>query len=479
MTDPSGTPELSTLPPSRWRGRLALAACALLLLIGLTAPLQQWLLLNALQHDILGLNQDFRRIPALVTPCLRGEPEAFARLAQLQDHLRQSMAAIEARQRDDSLLLNQYAHTRLQTLQQVWQPPLNDLSQFVMLERPVTQLATSLTRAQGALKNLAQLTEEFAALKLKKGGKEEASAAHELALITQQIGREALGLLVNNMGSAPTLQVARDLARFHGEIRRLKNEADTNLQARLMRIEALAEEAFAPLAWLEPLSQAGQTAERLSNPGTRLDETQQIAHAIEPDWQEFSERFVVSLALLALGLITLPLAIRLYRQDRTQLEHYWAAHEEALLPPSSDTPTSGSFLPASLRPQLPSRYISSQSLDDQLVPTQHRLAWLSAHVNDTEALALRLEQLASQASSLAVNASLEAARAGPQGHGIRAIAEEIQHFSDTSCQLAQQLGHLASGLRDGTQDVVDTLSTLRQPTTGSSAEETNSSCSNN
>lgn len=68
---------------------------------------------------------------------------------------------------------------------------------------------------------------------------------------------------------------------------------------------------------------------------------------------------------------------------------------------------------------------------------------LLARVSDTVGIAKMIAQLADQCNLLAINAQIEAARAGAQGRGFAVVAQEVRQLAD---QTKEQAGHIRAQL---------------------------------
>ncbi|NIA52352.1 chemotaxis protein [Massilia sp. TW-1] len=78
-----------------------------------------------------------------------------------------------------------------------------------------------------------------------------------------------------------------------------------------------------------------------------------------------------------------------------------------------------------------------------------------------------IQNLARQTNLLAINAAIEAARAGTSGRGFAVIASEVRELAERSRTAGQQIGNIAAQLRDASTSAIDeTCGTLAQACDG-------------
>lgn len=91
------------------------------------------------------------------------------------------------------------------------------------------------------------------------------------------------------------------------------------------------------------------------------------------------------------------------------------------------------------------------------------LGELSAEINNITQV---IEEIAAQTNLLALNAAIEAARAGEHGKGFAVVADEVRQLAERSSQATKQIASIIANIQAGTNDAV-----LAMGTTTAQAEE--------
>jgi|GEM_PF-1630374 len=115
-------------------------------------------------------------------------------------------------------------------------------------------------------------------------------------------------------------------------------------------------------------------------------------------------------------------------------------------------------------------------LKDKVAAIATQITQLSEQTNQIGTITTLVTDLANQTNMLALNASIEAVRAGEHGKGFAIIASEIRHLADRSKQSTDQINNLVNNInkainstvrvtKDGTQTVAEGMQ-LAQGTAG-------------
>ena len=101
--------------------------------------------------------------------------------------------------------------------------------------------------------------------------------------------------------------------------------------------------------------------------------------------------------------------------------------------------------------------IMNSKLGMELVELTDRI---SRRAGEVEAILGEIAGIAKQTNLLALNAAIEAARAGEAGRGFAVVADEVRDLSTRTSQFSQQIALVMKGMREGVKGTEDAIAKL-------------------
>lgn len=98
-----------------------------------------------------------------------------------------------------------------------------------------------------------------------------------------------------------------------------------------------------------------------------------------------------------------------------------------------------------------------KSLSNKLADSQNTIQQLEQDVGEIGGVLAVIEGIAEQTNLLALNAAIEAARAGEQGRGFAVVADEVRSLASRTQESTVEIRHTIDSLRGRTKDVVETM----------------------
>lgn len=100
---------------------------------------------------------------------------------------------------------------------------------------------------------------------------------------------------------------------------------------------------------------------------------------------------------------------------------------------------------------------SMQRIQTQVAASTEAVTDLGAKGAQIGAIVQTIEEIAQQTNLLALNAAIEAARAGEQGKGFAVVADEVRKLAERSAQATKEIAGLIQAVHDGVQEVVERM----------------------
>ena len=101
--------------------------------------------------------------------------------------------------------------------------------------------------------------------------------------------------------------------------------------------------------------------------------------------------------------------------------------------------------------------VSIKKLAEQLDHASEIISQLKAHGNTIGDVLIVIQGIAEQTNLLALNAAIEAARAGEQGRGFAVVADEVRALAQRSHESTEEIQSIISQIQTSTQSAVDSM----------------------
>ena len=100
---------------------------------------------------------------------------------------------------------------------------------------------------------------------------------------------------------------------------------------------------------------------------------------------------------------------------------------------------------------------SIQNLVDEVLGASNKAEGLAAQAQDISKVLEVIRGIAGQTNLLALNAAIEAARAGEAGRGFAVVADEVRSLAQRTQDSTEEIEQMITGIQQGTQDTVEAL----------------------
>ena len=100
---------------------------------------------------------------------------------------------------------------------------------------------------------------------------------------------------------------------------------------------------------------------------------------------------------------------------------------------------------------------SIQSLRSTVGETAKKMKQMGESAQKISQVVSLIDEISLKTSLLAINASVEANRAGELGQGFTAVAEQVEALAEQSASAAKEIAEIVTGIQNETQDAIETM----------------------